>query len=178
MAMDNVYTGANGTLTLATENTPDRTPEGQDAKIAWAAYSKTLDIGRVTGVQIYVQTTVQEYYQIGQRFPVSLNPENIAISGEVDRAYINGALLFLLLGRGAGPTAVKEPYAQPTFTMKLTLRDPAVPANKASLELKGVKFLTWGVSVPEDDFVMENVKFKALTISVVDSEKPPTFPKG
>ena len=174
MPMDNVYTGANGTLTLATENTP----EGQDAKIAWAAYSKTPEIGRVTGVQIRVRTTLQEYYQVGQRFPVSLNPENIAISGEIDRAYMNGALLFLLLGRGAGPTAVKEPYVQPTFTMKLTLNDPAVPKNKAALELKGVKLISWGMEVPENDFVMENVEFKALAISVVDSEKPPKFPKG
>lgn len=172
--MDNVYTGANGTLTLATENTP----EGADAKLIWGAYSKTPDIGRVTGVAVYVQTTLQEYYQIGQRFPVSLNPENIAISGEIDRAYMNGALLFLLLGRGAGPTAVKEPYVEPTFTMKLTLNDPAVPANKAALELKGVKFMSWDVDVPENDFVMESVKFKALTISVVDSAKPPKFPKG
>jgi hypothetical protein len=60
--------------------------------------------------------------------------------------------------------------------MKLTLNDPAVPQNKAALELKGVKFISWGVEVPENDFVMENVKFKALTISVVDSEKPPKFP--
>ena len=174
MPMDNVYTGANGTLSLATENTP----EGNDAKIAWAAYSKTPEIGRVTGVQVRVHTTVQEYYQIGQRLPVSLNSENIAISGEIDRAYMNGALLFLLLGRGAGPTAVKEPYVQPSFTLKLTLNDPGVPKNKAALELKGVKFLNWGMDVPENDFVMENVEFKALTISVVDSEKAPKFPKG
>ena len=174
MPMDNVYTGANGTLTLATENTP----EGQDAKVAWAAYSKTPDVGRVTGVEVRVQTVLREYYQIGQRFPVSLNPENIAISGEIDRAYMNGALLFLLLGRGAGPTAVKEPYVQPSFTLKLQLNDPAVPANKAAIELKGVKFMTWGMDVPEDDFVMENVQFKALAISVIDSEKPPKFPKG
>jgi hypothetical protein len=172
MPMDNVYTGANGTLALAVENSP----EGAAGKVAWAAYSKTPDIGRVTGVEIHVQTVLQEYYQIGQRFPVSLNSENIAIFGEIDRAYMNGALLFLLLGKGAGPTAVKEPYVQPAFTMKLTLNDPAVPQNKAALELKGVKFISWGVEVPENDFVMENVKFKALTISVVDSEKPPKFP--
>jgi hypothetical protein len=170
--MDNVYTGANGTLTLATENTP----EGAAAKAAWGAYSKTPDIGRVTGVAVRVDTTLQEYYQIGQRFPVSLNPENIAISGEIDRAYMNGALLFLLLGRGAGPTAAKEPYVEPTFTMKLTLNDPAVPTNTAALELKGVKFMTWDVDVPENDFVMESVKFKALAISVVDSAKAPKFP--
>jgi hypothetical protein len=169
--MDNVYTGANGTLALATENTP----EGADAKVAWAAYSKTPDVGRVTGVQIRVQTTLQEYYQIGQRFPVSLNPENVAISGEIQRAYINGALLFLLLGRGAGPTAVKEPFVQPSFTLRLNLTDPAVPANKAAIELKGVKFMTWGVEVPENDFVMEHVQFKALAISVIDSTKAPKF---
>jgi hypothetical protein len=174
MAMDNVYTGANGTLALATENTP----EGQDARIAWAAYSKTPDVGRVSGVQVRVHTTLQEYYQIGQRHPVSLNSENIAISGQIDRAYMNGALLFLLLGGGAGPTAVKEPYVQPSFTMRLTLNDPAVPANKATLELKGVKFVTWAVEVPENDFVIENVSFKALAISVVDSAKPPKFPKA
>jgi hypothetical protein len=170
-SMDNVYTGANGTLALA----PEHSPEGNDAKAAWGAYSKTPDVGRVTGVAILVATDLKEYYQIGQRHPVSLNPENIAISGEIDRAYMNGALLFLLLGRGASKTAVKEPYVQPAFSMTLTLSDPAVPANKASLELKGVKFMNWGVSVPEDDFVMENVKFKALTISVIDSAKPPKF---
>ena len=174
MPMDNVYTGANGTLSLATENTP----EGQDGKVVWSAYSKTPEVGRVTGVQIRVRTDLKEYYQIGQRHPVSLNPENVAISGEIDRAYMNGALLFLLLRRGAGPTAVKEPYVQPTFTLKLTLNDSAVPNNKAALELKGVKFMNWGVEVPENDFVIENVEFKALAISVVDSEKPPKFPKG
>ena len=135
----------------------------------------TFRFGRVTGVAIYVDTDVQEYYQIGQRLPVSLNPERIAIRGEIERAYMNGALLFLLLGRGASKTAVKEPYVQPTFSMTVALSDPAVPANKASLQLKGVKFLNWGVSVPDDDFVMEKVKFKALTISVIDSAKPPKF---
>ena len=64
--MDNVYTGANGALTLA----PDNSPEGKDAKTAWGAYSKTPDVGRVTGVAICVTTDLKEYYQIGQRHPV------------------------------------------------------------------------------------------------------------
>lgn len=170
-SMDNVYTGANGTLALA----PESSPEGNAAKTAWGAYSKAPDVGRVTGVAVFVATDLKEYYQIGQRHPVSLNPENIAISGEIDRAYMNGALLFLLLGQGALMQRKKEPYVQPTFSMTLTLSDPAVPANKASLELKGVKFMNWEVSVPEDDFVMEKVKFKALTISVIDSAKAPKF---
>ena len=53
------------------------------------------------------------------------------------------------------------------------LNDPAVPGNTAGLELKGVKFQNWSYAMPEDDFVMENLSCKALTISVVDMEAPP-----
>ena len=52
--------------------------------------------------------------------------------------------------------------------IRLSLR----AGNTVSLELKGVKFQNWGVAMPEDDFVMENLSFKALTISVVDQEAP------
>jgi hypothetical protein len=78
----------------------------------------------------------------------------------------------LLMGRGSAPTAVAEPYVQPTLNMTLGLNDTAVPGNRISLELKGVKFESWGVNVPEDDFVMESVNFKALTIRVLDREAP------
>ena len=167
MAMTNVYTGANGTLTLA----HDKSPEGAEAAAVMDAYQLTT-VGRVTGVQISVNTDLHVYHEIGARQTVSLHPENIYIDGSVDRAYINGALLFLLLGKGALPTAAKEPYSQPSFNMTVTLNDPAVPGNKAALELDGVKFLSWSYTLPEDDFVMENVKFKALAIRVLDTEAP------
>jgi hypothetical protein len=38
--------------------------------------------------------------------------------------------------------------------------------------LKGVKLQNWSYSLPEEDFVMENVTFKALTIRVIDREAP------
>lgn len=167
MAMTNIYTGANGTLTLAFEDTP----EGKDAKAVVDLYQMQT-VGRVTGVEIRVETDLQGYYEIGRRHPASLHPENIHISGKIRRAHINGALLFLLLGKGAAPTSSPEPYVQPTFNMTVSLNDPAVPGNTASLELKGVKFMDWAYSLPENDFVMEDVSFKALTIRVVDKEAP------
>ena len=167
MAMTNVYTGANGTLTLANEDTP----EGQDAQAIIELY-ETMTVGRVTGAEICVQTDLEAFHEIGRRHPTSLHPGNIYIRGKVNRAYINGSLLWLLLGRGAAPTQIAEPYVQPVFNMTVSLNDPAVPGNTASLEIRGVKFQNWAFGMPEDDFVMENVTFQALSISVLDKEAP------
>jgi hypothetical protein len=166
--MTNVFTGANGTLTLAFEDTP----EGQDAQQVIELYQVTT-VGRVTNVEVCIQTDLEEFHEIGRRHATSLHAGNIHISGRVGRAYINGALLFLLLGRGAAPTQIAEPYVQPSFSMRLSLNDPAVPGTTASLELKGVKFQNWAYAMPEDDFVAENLSFKALTISVLDTAAPP-----
>jgi hypothetical protein len=169
-SMVNVYTGASGTLIFKPDNTNQ--PEGDDATKVLGASIYNLNnvaVGRVTGVEIHVNTDLQGYYQIGQRHPVSLHPENIHISGKVNRAYINGALLFLLLGRGANPNKISEPFPQPALQMIVKLADPAVPASGATLTLHGVKFENWAFSVPEDDFVMENVTFKALFLEVDDS---------
>ena len=167
MAMTNVFTGSNGTLTLANQDTP----EGRDAKAVIDQY-EIQTVGRVTGVEICVQTDLEEFHEIGRRHPTSLHPGNIHISGRIGRAHINGALLFLLLGRGARPTDTAEPYVQPVFNMVVNLNDPAVPGNSAGLELKGVKLQNWSYVLPEEDFVMENVTFKALGIRVVDRQAP------
>lgn len=179
----NVYTGSNGTLTLANEDTQ----EGSDAKLVTDLY-EIQTVGRVSGIRIAVQTDLEEFHEIGRRHPTSLHPGNIHISGTVQRAYVNGALLFLLLGRGASPTARPEPYVQPTFNMTITLTDPALPGSSGGLELRGVKFQNWSYDLPEEDFVMENVSFKALTVRVIDASAPagggeaaavaPQFPDG
>src|SRR5438046_162185 len=167
MAMTNVFTGSNGTLTLADEDTP----EGKDAKAVLDTYGLRT-VGRVTEVEVHVRTDLEEFHEIGRRHPTSLHPGDIHISGKVGRAYVNGALLFLLLGRGARPTAEPEPYVQPTFNISLVLSDPAFPGEHAGLELKGVKFENWSVALPEEDFVMEDLPFKALTISVTEAAAP------
>jgi hypothetical protein len=174
--MTNVYTGATGFLVLQPDNT--NAPEGADANtvLTQANYGlgNNAQVGRVTGVEIHVNTDLQGYYEVGRRHPVSLHPENIHISGKINRAYINGALLFLLLGRGANPTFIKEDpskgsYPQPALKMLVNLADPAVPNSAATLTLHGVKFENWAFSLPEDDFVMENVTFKALFLEVDDA---------
>jgi hypothetical protein len=169
MALTNVYTGSNGVLTLADE----ATPEGKDAKLVIDKY-EIRTVGRVAGIEIQVQTDLEEFHEIGRRHPTSLHPGDIHISGKITRAYINGALLYLLMGQGARPTDVKEPYVQPVFNMVVQLNDPAVPGNTTELELKGVKLQNWSYSMPEEDFVMENVTFKALTIRTTNSQAPPS----
>lgn len=165
MALTEVFTGAHGTLTLASEDTP----EGKDAKAVVDTFA-IQTVGRLTDVQVRIDTALKEFYEVGRRHPVSLSPGDIGISGTVGRAYVNGALLFLLLGRGASPTAAAEPYVQPTFSITLRLADPARPANSLSLELGGVKFANWHWTLPEDEFVMENLCFKALTARVIDRD--------
>ena len=167
MPMTNVYTGANGTLTLSTSDNP----EGADAKAILDTY-ELLTVGRVTNVEVCIQTDLEEFHEIGRRHATSLHPGNIHISGKVGRAYINGSLLFLLLGKGAAPNNIAEPYVQPALNMTIALNDPAVPGNTASLELQGVKFQNWSYSLPEDDFVLEGATFKALAIRVVDRVAP------
>lgn len=165
MALTEVFTGAHGTLTLASEDTP----EGADAKAVVDTFA-IQTVGRLTDVQVRVDTALKEFYEVGRRHPVSLSPGDIGISGSVGRAYVNGALLFLLLGRGVAPSAQAEPYVQPTFSITLRLKDPARPANSLTLEIGGVKFQNWHYTLPEDEFVMENLCFKALTIRVLDRD--------
>jgi hypothetical protein len=165
MALTEVFTGKNGTLTLASEDTP----EGADAKAVVDTYA-IQTVGRLTDVAVKVDTALKEFYEVGRRHPVSLSPGDIAIAGTVGRAYVNGALLMLLQGRGSSPTAFAEPYVQPSFTITLRLADPARPSNSLTLEIGGVKFENWRFTLPEDEFVIENLCFRALTIRAIDRD--------
>jgi hypothetical protein len=164
MALTEVFTGAHGTLSLAREDTV----EGADARTVVDTYA-VQTVGRVTDVTVKVDTALKEFYEVGRRHPVSLSPGDISICGTVGRAYINGALLMLLLGRGAAATAIAEPYVQPTFTITLRLSDPARPDDPVSLEIRGVKFENWRFTLPEDEFVLETLCFRALAVSVVET---------
>jgi hypothetical protein len=175
MPLTNVYTGANGALLLNEESGP----EGDEAKtLLDPQMYGVADVGRVTNVEVYVQTHLATYHEIGTRHPTSLHGGNVNISGKIGRAYINGALLFLLLGRGANPNNISESpeYPLPRLFMNLILQDPAHPETRSVLTIEGVKFENWAFSLPEDDFVMENVTFKALRIRVQDEEA--TTPGG
>lgn len=174
--LTDVYTGANGALLFIAPNDP----EGADATsiIDLEAFSLSV-VGRVTNVEIRVDTDLEEFHEIGRRHATSLHPGNIHIHGKIGRAYVNGALLYLLLGRGASPNNVAEPYVQPAFAMNVVLQTPAAPGHRSVIDLYGVKLENWAFTMPEDDFVMESVHFKALRINVRDeagSVQVPAFP--
>jgi hypothetical protein len=129
-------------------------------------------VGRVTGVEVFVETDLEAFHEIGRRHPVSLHPGNINIHGRVERAYINGALLRLLMGdQVTTPPSPQE--LQPAFNMIIDLTDVAsAPAGLAGtrVTVSGVQFQNWSLQVPEDDFIMEQVTFKALRIAREEKE--------
>jgi hypothetical protein len=119
-------------------------------------------VGRLQQVAVRVDNDVRPYHEIGKRFASELRPGNINISGTAARAHINGALIRLLLGDGAkGPN---DTLAQPTFNMVINLQNPALPATTDKIVLFGVKLDSWSFTLPEDDFVMESISFRAIRI--------------
>jgi len=164
MALSHVYTGAHGTLGVAVEGTP---VQQADFNAINDAYGSTV-IGRVTDVEICVRTELLEFYEIGLRDVVTIAPGNVHISGTMGRAYINGALAFLLLGRGAKENGVTT--IQPRFVLNLSLDNPHRPVNSSKVNVFGVKFETWGLHVPQEDFVMEQVRFKAAGLGLLDRD--------
>jgi len=179
MALTNVFTGKNGIISLQTSGTD---PEAADATaiLNSALGSATPTVGRATGIRVAVQTDLEEFHEIGHRHPIVLHPGNIHISGSMDRAFLSGALILLLLGRRAAATNQPATYPQPAFTINIFLDDPAVPGKSAGVVLGGVKFQNWGLTMPENDFVMENVTFRAMTIVALDTDNgtrlDPAFP--
>src|SRR5215471_4158537 len=91
-----VFTGADGSVTLS----PSQGPEGDKAKDAITAYDM-LTVGRVQQVRVEVTSEVKAFHEIGQRYATELRSGNVSVKGSIGRAYINGAMLKLLLGDAA-----------------------------------------------------------------------------
>jgi len=162
MANMSVFTGADGSLTLST---PEGS-EGEKAQEVIDAY-ETITVGRVNNVTVNVTSDVKAFHEIGQRYATELRPGNINISGSIGRAYVNGAMLKLLLGEAADSRPAAS-WAQPTFNITLLLKNAATPAVNNNVTLHGVKLNCWNYNMPEDDFVMESVGFQALYMTVAD----------
>ena len=96
-----IYTGADGSLTLSV-------PQGKEGDTAQALVLGPYDlinVGRVEDVHVEVKSEIHVFNEIGKRYPTQLRAGNITITGSIGRAYINGALLKLLLGEAAAGTA-------------------------------------------------------------------------
>lgn len=158
-----VYRGSDGTIAVAVE--PGL--EGDKAKVVNDQYSLT-PIGRVTGVTVRVTNDVRPFHELGQRFATELRPGNINVHGSIDRAYINGALLKLMLGDAADSRPAGS-FVSPSFNLSLRLENPSLPGVTSTVTVMGVKLEEWNYQLPEDDFAMEKVNFRALWVKVEDA---------
>jgi len=158
-----VYRGSDGTISVAVE----AGLEGDKAKAVNDAYALT-PIGRVTGVTVRVTNDVKPFHELGQRFATELRPGNINVHGSIDRAYINGALLKLMLGDAADSRPATS-FVSPSFNLSMRLENPSLPGTSSTVTVMGVKLEEWLYTLPEDDFAMEKVNFRALWVKVEDA---------
>jgi hypothetical protein len=77
--------------------------------------------------------------------------------------------LKLLLGDAAASRPAGT-FLNPSFNIALRLENPAKPGAASTVTVHGAKLEHWSYGIPEDDFVMERVNFKALWVSVEDEE--------
>lgn len=162
MANTNVFTGADGSMSLSV---PQGT-EGEKAQEVLDAY-ELITVGRVQNVRVEVRSDVKAFHEVGQRYATELRPGNINIKGTIGRAYINGAMLKLLLGEAATSRPASS-WAQPAFNISLLVQNPAAPNASNTVTLHDVKIDDWVYNMPEDDFLLESVSFQALYLTVED----------
>lgn len=164
MANTSVYTGADGSITLSSTSS-----DGREAELAQGIIDANdlVSVGRATGVTVEVAAEIRPFHQIGQRYASELRPGNVSVRGNIQRAYLNGALLRLLLGEAADNRPANS-WAQPSFNITLLAENAAVPGVRSTITLHGVKLDQWNYTMPEDDFVMETASFQALYVTVGD----------
>ncbi len=158
-----IYTGADGAISLSVPTGK----EGDAAQGVLTAYD-LISVGRVQSVRVEVRSEIKVYNELGSRYPTQLRPGNVTITGTIGRAFINGALLKLLLGDAATSRPATS-WVQPAFNITLLVENAAVPGVNSSITLHDVKLNQWVYDLPEDDVVMESADFTALFIDVGDA---------
>lgn len=157
-----LFTGADGAILLSS-------PEGTEGAAAQAVIDshELVTVGRVQDIRVEVRSEVRAFHEIGQRYATQLRPGNVNISGTIGRAFINGAMLNLLLGEAASGRPGGN-WVQPAFNMTVRVANPTNNSVN-TLTLHDVKISNWVYQLPEDDFVLENASFHALYITTEDA---------
>jgi len=162
MANTKVFTGADGSITLS----PAQGEEGSAAEGIINDF-EVLTVGRVQNVRVEVHSDVKPYHEIGQRYATELRPGNVTVRGTIGRAYVNGAILRLLLGDAADQRPANS-WVQPAFNITLLVENAANPGVRSTMTLNDVKIEGWSWAMPEDDCVMESLSYQALYITIGD----------
>jgi hypothetical protein len=129
-----------------------------------------IAVGRVQSVRVEVHSEIKAYNELGSRYPTQLRPGNVTIAGTIGRAFINGALLKLLLGDAASSRPAAS-WTQPAFNITLLVENSALPGVRSTITLHDVKISNWVYDLPEDDVVMESADFTALFVDIADEPK-------
>jgi hypothetical protein len=164
MPNTSVFTGADGSITLSVP----QGAEGERAQEVLTAFDLII-VGRVQNVRVEVHSDVRSFNEIGQRYATQLRPGNIAVRGTIGRAYLNGAMLRLLLGEAADSRPAAS-WTQPAFNITLLAQNAAAPDVRNTITIHEAKIDNWVYEVPEDDFLMESASFQALYLTVADEE--------
>ena len=157
-----VFSGSDASISLSV----DHSVEGDKAKGIIDAYSLT-PVARAVNITLKASSDLKPFHETGQLYPNEIKTGNVTITGTIDRAYTNSALLKLLLGDAASGHPAGA-WVQPSFNITLILNNPALPGVISSIVVHGVKFQTWIFGIPEDDLVIEKIEFVAAWISVDD----------
>ena len=162
MPNTSVFTGADGSITLSV-------PQGLEGESAQEVLDtfEMINVGRVQNVKVEVHSEVRPFNELGQRFATQLRPGNVTIRGTIGRAYINGAMLRLLLGEAADARPAAS-WAQPSFNITLLAQNAAAPDVNNTVTIHDAKIDSWVGDWPEDDFLMESINFQALYLTVAD----------
>src|SRR5262245_66302816 len=128
-----VFRGSDGTISVAV----DSSHEGDKAKAVIDQFGLT-PVGRCTGVTVRVTNDVKPFHELGQRFPTELRSGNLNVYGTIERAYVNGALLRLMLG-DAAENRPAGTFLGPSFNLSLQCQNPNLPDQSESVTIMGVQ---------------------------------------
>ncbi len=162
MANTSVFTGADGSLALSAQ----QTPEGEAAQASIDAVRRA---GRRPRPERHGRGRLggRPFHEIGQRYATQLRPGNVEVRGTIGRAYINGAMLKLMLGEAARQRPGRELDAA-GVQHDAGRRERRRPGVTNTVTLHDVKIDSWSFHLPEDDFLLESVGFQALFLTVAD----------
>ena len=120
-------------------------------------------------MRVEVHSEIRAFNEIGQRYATQLRPGNVAVSGTIGRAYINGAMLRLMLGEAADSRPAAS-WTQPAFNITLLAAERRRAGRAQHRHPVRRQDESWVGTWPEDDFLMESVGFQALYLTVADEE--------
>jgi len=118
-------------------------------------YVNDVEVGRASSLTLEVATGLDPFYELGSRKPAELVEGNEEITGTLTRAVIDTSLL--AYASTSGQTSEKLPYFNIKFVSQIT-GNPTVWCYCCKAE-------TWSPDLPQDDFITEDLDFRALYLS-------------